>query len=117
MVNGWVKWFDEGKGLGFIQLASGGPDIFVHYSNIVMEGHRVLHPGDRVEFDLLDGPKGPLAQNIQLVWRNAFPKPRWYYQRFTRPRRRFFPFPETEDEDGAAPAEAEFEAAAELAEE
>jgi len=113
MVNGFVKWFDENKGLGFIQLTCGGPDIFVHYSNIMMEGHKVLHAGDKVEFELFDGPKGLLAENIQLVWRNAFPKPRWYYQRFIRPPRRYFVAFHDDIEDGNSMEDAAFEAMAE----
>ena len=117
MVNGFVKWFDENKGLGFIQLKCGGPDIFVHYSNILMEGHKVLHAGDQVEFDLLDGPKGLLAENIQLVWRNAFPKPRWHYQRYIRPQRRYFQAFRYEPQEtrGAIPAPLSEELPAELA--
>lgn len=88
MVNGSVKWFDEARGLGFLELPAGGPDIFVHYSNILMEGHKVLCKGDLVSFELDDGPKGLLAYNVQLTWRNAFPKPGPVVQHRPAPRRR-----------------------------
>jgi len=60
---GTVKWFNGTKGYGFIEQDSGG-DIFVHYSAIVGEGYRNLEEGQRVEFSVTDGPKGPQAQEV-----------------------------------------------------
>lgn len=61
---GVVKWFNDVKGFGFIEPEGGGEDIFAHYSAIQMEGFRTLRQGSRVRFDVVDGPKGKLAQNI-----------------------------------------------------
>jgi CspA family cold shock protein len=63
MAVGRVKWFNDSKGFGFIEL-EGGDDIFVHYSAIRGDGHRTLNEGQEVEFDIYDGPKGPQAQNV-----------------------------------------------------
>ncbi len=63
MASGTVKWFDTKKGFGFIQQ-DGGPDVFVHYSNIESEGFKNLEEGQPVEFELVDSPKGPKAQNV-----------------------------------------------------
>jgi len=60
-----VKWFDEAKGYGFIEQES-GDDIFVHFSQIVGDGFRTLKQGQEVEFEVSDGPKGPLATNVTL---------------------------------------------------
>ncbi|MBN2544103.1 cold shock domain-containing protein [bacterium] len=65
MPKGKVKRFDEKKGYGFIQQEENGPDIFVHYSDIVGEGFRTLAPGDEVEFEIIDGEKGLKAKNVQ----------------------------------------------------
>ena len=62
---GTVKWFNQGKGFGFIELDDGGKDVFVHYSSIVGEGYRNLDEGQRVEFTVEDTPKGPQA--VQVV--------------------------------------------------
>lgn len=65
MASGVVKWFNDSKGYGFIQAESDNRDIFVHYSAIHGDGFKTLEEGDKVEFELVDGPKGPLAQNVQ----------------------------------------------------
>ena len=63
MAEGTVKWFDDSKGYGFISQ-EGGKDVFVHYSSIQREGFRSLAEGDRVSFEVVDGPKGPQAANV-----------------------------------------------------
>ena len=65
-MRGKVKWFDEAKGYGFIEQES-GDDIFVHFSQIVGDGFRTLKQGQEVEFEVSDGPKGPLATNVTLT--------------------------------------------------
>ncbi len=67
MSEGVVKWFSDAKGIGFIQPDEGGADVFVHFSAIVMDGFKTIRPGQRVRFDLMDGPKGVFAANIQAV--------------------------------------------------
>jgi CspA family cold shock protein len=64
MATGIVKWFNDAKGFGFIEPEGGGEDVFAHFSAIQMEGFRTLRQGSRVSFDLTQGPKGQLAQNI-----------------------------------------------------
>jgi CspA family cold shock protein len=61
---GTVKWFNEAKGFGFIQQES-GPDVFAHFSNIVGDGFKTLAEGQRVEFTITAGQKGPQAENIK----------------------------------------------------
>ena len=63
---GKVKWFNEAKGFGFIQR-DGGPDVFVHYSNIMGKGFRTLKEDDEVEFEVNEGPKGLQAVNVEKV--------------------------------------------------
>ena len=63
MAQGTVKWFNDAKGYGFI-AQEGGPDVFVHFSAIKMDGIRSLKEGERVEFEITDGPKGPQAANV-----------------------------------------------------
>lgn len=63
MAEGTVKWFNESKGYGFIQQDSGG-DIFVHHSAIQSQGFRTLAEGERVSFEVVEGQKGPAAQNV-----------------------------------------------------
>ncbi len=66
MATGTVKWFNDTKGFGFIQV-EGSEDVFVHQSAIVMEGHRTLSEGQRVEFDITPGQKGPKAENVKAA--------------------------------------------------
>ena len=60
---GTVKWFNETKGFGFIER-EGGPDVFVHFSAIKGDGFKTLADGQKVEFDVTDGQKGPQAENV-----------------------------------------------------
>jgi CspA family cold shock protein len=64
---GTVKWFNDAKGFGFIEPEAGGADVFAHFSAINMEGFRTLRQGSKVSFELIEGPKGVLAQNIQPI--------------------------------------------------
>jgi CspA family cold shock protein len=66
MSEGSVKWFNELKGFGFIQMNDGG-DIFVHYSAIQTRGFRTLREGQRVSFEVTEGQKGPAAANVQVL--------------------------------------------------
>ncbi len=63
---GTVKWFSNEKGYGFIER-EGGEDVFVHFSAIAMEGYKSLTEGQRVEFEVVQGPKGAQAANVQAV--------------------------------------------------
>ena len=63
---GTVKWFNSTKGFGFIERGN-NKDVFVHYSEINTTGYRSLEEGQRVEFTLADGPKGPQAQNVVIA--------------------------------------------------
>ncbi len=67
MATGTVKWFNNAKGFGFITSQEVPQDIFVHYSCIKSEGFRSLNEGDAVEFELVEGPKGPKADNVAKV--------------------------------------------------
>lgn len=64
---GTVKWFNDAKGFGFIEPEGGGDDVFAHFSAIQMDGFRTLKQGSKVSYELVQGPKGQLAQNIQSV--------------------------------------------------
>lgn len=66
MTQGTVKWFNGHKGFGFIEVAD-GQDVFVHYSAIQTGGHRNLDEGQRVEFDIEQGQRGPQASNVVVV--------------------------------------------------
>jgi cold shock protein len=66
MSQGTVKWFNDTKGYGFIK-ADEGSDVFVHHSEIRAEGFRSLKEGQKVEFDMTSGPKGPKATNVKVV--------------------------------------------------
>ncbi|MFI9582692.1 cold-shock protein [Streptomyces sp. NPDC052236] len=64
MATGTVKWFNPEKGFGFIAQDGGGPDVFVHYSAIESSGYRELTEGQKVQFDVVQGPKGPQAERV-----------------------------------------------------
>ncbi|MGI5127698.1 cold-shock protein [Pseudonocardia sp. CA-107938] len=67
MAQGTVKWFNGEKGFGFIAQDGGGADVFVHYSSIDSSGFRSLDEGQRVEFEIGQGQKGPQAQNVRAI--------------------------------------------------
>jgi len=64
---GTVKWFNNDKGYGFIQVEGGGPDVFVHYSAIQTDGYKTLNEGQTVEFEITKGPNGPQAKNVRVI--------------------------------------------------
>jgi CspA family cold shock protein len=66
MPQGTVKWFNDTKGFGFLQQDGGG-DVFVHHTEINMQGFKTLSEGERVEFELTQGPKGPKALNVRRI--------------------------------------------------
>jgi CspA family cold shock protein len=66
MAAGTIKWFNGEKGYGFI-AAEDGTDVFVHFSAIQMDGYKTLQEGQKVEFDVVQGQKGPQAENVHLV--------------------------------------------------
>ncbi len=63
---GTVKWFNNAKGYGFLGR-DGGPDVFIHYSSIQREGYKTLKEGDPVDFDVIQGTKGPQADKVNLL--------------------------------------------------
>jgi CspA family cold shock protein len=67
MASGTVKWFNDTKGFGFVTPDGGGKDVFVHQSAIQAEGFRSLAEGDKVEFEVQQGPKGPQAANVRKI--------------------------------------------------
>jgi len=66
-VNGKVKWFNDSKGYGFITPDDGERDLFVHHSDIQMDGFRTIREGQAVEFEVEEGPKGPAAKSVKIV--------------------------------------------------
>ena len=73
METGTVKWFSNSKGYGFISPDTGGGDVFAHFSAISMDGYRTLRRGQKVNFEITEGPKGLLAANIQATEDNSVP--------------------------------------------
>jgi CspA family cold shock protein len=67
MAEGSIKWFNENKGFGFIDVDGQEKDVFVHHSAITMQGFRTLNEGQRVSFDIEQGPKGPSAANVKAL--------------------------------------------------
>ena len=67
MAQGTVKWFNDSKGFGFISLDDGSKDVFVHHSTIQGDGFKTLAEGQRVEFDEVQGQKGPAAENVRAI--------------------------------------------------
>jgi CspA family cold shock protein len=67
VATGIVKWFNSEKGFGFIEVDGGGSDVFVHYSAIDGGGYRDLADGQKVEFDVTQGPKGPQAEKVRRI--------------------------------------------------
>ncbi|MEW6032007.1 MAG: cold shock domain-containing protein [Bacillota bacterium] len=71
-MQGRVKWFNPEKGYGFIEREDGGGDVFVHFSAIQMEGFKTLNEGDQVEFEIVEGARGPQAANVTRVAAGGF---------------------------------------------
>jgi CspA family cold shock protein len=67
VIKGTVKWFNDAKGFGFITPEDGSKDIFVHHTAIAMQGFRSLAEGQQVEFEVVQGQKGPAAANVRAV--------------------------------------------------
>jgi len=67
MATGVVKWFNNAKGYGFVTPDEGDQDVFVHFSAITMDGYKTLKEGQKVQFDISEGPKGLHASNLEAV--------------------------------------------------
>ena len=67
MAQGTVKWFNADKGFGFIAQDDGGADVFVHYSVIQTNGYKSLDENQKVTYDVRQGPKGPQAENVNII--------------------------------------------------
>jgi len=67
VAQGTVKWFNAEKGFGFISVDGGGPDVFVHFSAIMSDGYKSLDEGQNVQFEIVQGQKGPQADKVQPV--------------------------------------------------
>ena len=67
MATGTVKWFNDSKGFGFVTPDGGGEDLFAHFSAITMDGFKTLKEGQKVQFDITQGPKGKQASNIKAA--------------------------------------------------
>jgi cold shock protein len=67
MATGTVKWFNAEKGFGFINVDGGGPDVFVHHSAIEADGFRELRDDQRVQFEIVQGAKGPQAGAVRVI--------------------------------------------------
>jgi CspA family cold shock protein len=67
LVTGIVKWFNAGRGYGFIAPSNGGDDVFAHYASIETQGYKILEVGQKVEFNVQAGPKGPQAVDIRII--------------------------------------------------
>ena len=67
MNNGTLKWFNSEKGFGFLSNDNGGEDVFVHFSALNMDGFKELKDGERVEFEVTEGEKGPQAANVSRI--------------------------------------------------
>jgi CspA family cold shock protein len=67
VAQGTVKWFNAEKGFGFISVDGGGPDVFVHFSAIMTNGYKSLDEGQAVQFEIVQGQKGPQADKVQPV--------------------------------------------------
>jgi cold shock protein len=67
VAQGTVKWFNSEKGYGFIEIDGGQGDVFVHFSSIEMDGFKALDDGQRVEFEIVQGQKGPQAERVRLA--------------------------------------------------